>query len=365
MGPIMISPAPQGQLIEVIHIGTLAVGQIPKSEEESFRSFNTFSVYPFLLSLFPHFLPFHFLLQYRVHYLLSLMISSMARLDLDSLLVLVDPKGDDADEVFRFSQNAKYRRFGRARDALTEDGDDLSWGNDLNAQMNDPKGTVNVHLAFSFDNRPKDISKGFVFGSDPETCDVLLARDKVGGISGNHFSISVDWGTGNPLITCLTPNEYTGIRIKSGSLTSLCFRHGWKVLNPGTKLTIEVSDDMQLVVHTPLREDREPAYSNHLRDYFKKYQDAVPEMSHLKLYDPEPTPLLVSRGRGLIGMEYFTISTVVRDKVVLCEAKSNQNQTRDSQTFIVKRFLNFNDKWPKHARYLLGKLRELRHVSPH
>ena len=361
----MISPAPQGQLIEVIHIGTLAVGQIPKSEEESFRSFNTFSVYPFLLSLFPHFLPFHFLLQYRVHYLLSLMISSMARLDLDSLLVLVDPKGDDADEVFRFSQNAKYRRFGRARDALTEDGDDLSWGNDLNAQMNDPKGTVNVHLAFSFDNRPKDISKGFVFGSDPETCDVLLARDKVGGISGNHFSISVDWGTGNPLITCLTPNEYTGIRIKSGSLTSLCFRHGWKVLNPGTKLTIEVSDDMQLVVHTPLREDREPAYSNHLRDYFKKYQDAVPEMSHLKLYDPEPTPLLVSRGRGLIGMEYFTISTVVRDKVVLCEAKSNQNQTRDSQTFIVKRFLNFNDKWPKHARYLLGKLRELRHVSPH
>ena len=334
----------------------------------SFPPFLLSSFPSFLTSLFPHFLLFHSLLQHSVHHLLTLVAlidSSMPLSGLDSLLVLVDPKGNDAEGALRFSQNVKFRRFGQSKDALTADSNDTSRGVNLSAQMNNPNVFIDVHLAFSFDIHPKDLSKGFVFGSDPETCDVLLAEDKAGGISGNHFSISVDWRTGNPLITCLSTNEYHGLRIQSGVGTTVYFRHGWKVLNPESKTTIQISNDMQLVVYTPIRENREPAYSYRLLDYFRKCQDAVPEMNHLKLYDKEPTPLLVSRGRGLIGMEYFTISTVVRAKVVLCEAKSNQNQTGDSQTFIVKRFRTFNDKWPKHARTLLGNLRELRHVSPH
>lgn len=109
---------------------------------------------------------------------------------------------------------------------LADDDDDSSSEVDLSTQVFDPDALVDVHLALSLGPGPKDVSKGFVFGSDPETCDVLLAGDKHSGISGNHFSINVDWQTGNPLITSLTPNEgSTGIRILSGSLWVLYLRN--------------------------------------------------------------------------------------------------------------------------------------------
>lgn len=280
---------------------------------------------------------------------------------LSSLLALVDPEGHDAQAAFRSPENAKCRRFGRSRDALTGDEDDAF---DLSGQMLDPGAyCVNVHLALSFDSSPKDVSKGFVFGSDRETCDVLLAKENTSGISGNHFSISVDWLTGNPLITCLTPIDGTGIRILSDGLWVLYLRDAWRVVESGIPTTIKISEKMKLVVHNPGRENREPAYSSNLQNYFKRCQEAVPEMTHLKLYDPEPTPLLVSRGRGLNGMEYFTISTSVGEKVVSCEAKSHQNFTGDSQTFIIKRFRNVKARWPDYAKTGLRELRDLRHVG--
>ncbi|CAF9919808.1 MAG: hypothetical protein ALECFALPRED_001307 [Alectoria fallacina] len=287
----------------------------------------------------------------------------MPLFDLGSLLVLVEPDGDVARAVFQFPENAKRRRFGLGRDGLTNDNDHTLNEMGLKSRMIDGDTSVPVHIALSFDPSPKDVSKGFVFGSDPETCDVLLAKDKTSGISGNLFSINIDWRSGNPLITCLTPNDgSTCIRIRAGKLWYLYLQHAWEVLDPGVTTTIKISEDMKLVVHNPGRKNREPAYSSNLQSYFKKCQVAVPSMTNLKLYDPEPTPLLVSRGRGLTGMEYFTTSTIVGERVVLCEAKSYQKWTGDSKTFIIKRFRNVNDRWPKQAKTELRKLCVLRHV---
>lgn len=280
-------------------------------------------------------------------------------LDLSSLLVLVEPEGGVAQTAFYFPENAKCRHYGLAIDALADEGHEAEI--DFSSQIIFSNAYVPVHLALNFNQIPKDVSKGFVFGSDPETCDVLLSMNNYTGVCGNHFSISVDWATGNPLITCLTSDDGSaGMRIKSGSLWELYLRKGWKVLDPGSTTTIKIFDSMQLLVYSPGRESRELAYNDNLRSYFKRCQNAVSEMMHLKLYDPEPTPLLVSRGRGLTGVEYFTTSTVVREKVVLCEAKSHQNLS--GELFIVKRFRNVSDQWPKHAKTGLYKLRNLRHV---
>lgn len=46
-------------------------------------------------------------------------------------------------------------------------------------------------LQFTFEQRPKDISEGFVFGSNPKLCDVLLGSPDE-GISGSHFRITFD-----------------------------------------------------------------------------------------------------------------------------------------------------------------------------
>ena len=290
----------------------------------------------------------------------------MPLLDMSSLLVLIQAKNNAGRAVLHFPENAKCRHFGLARDALADDDDDdddAPGENDLDSYMIDSNGRFPVYLALSLNPGPKDVSKGFVFGSDPETCDILLAKDRTSGVSGNHFSVNVDWATGNPLITCLAPNHHSGIRILSGSIWESYSQTAWQVVEPGTITTIKISETIKLAICTPSRESREPAYSNGLQGYLKRCQDAVPEMTHLKLYDPEPTPLLVSRGRGVTGMEYFTISTIVGEHIVLCEAKSRQNWAGDAKIFITKRFRYVTNKWQHYAQTDLRSYRRLRHVS--
>ena len=140
---------------------------------------------------------------------------------LSSFLVLVEPDGAIARVAFQFPENAKHRRFGRVVAALTDHEDDHDETDQ--SEILDPDVSTKAYLALSFNPGPKDLAKGFVFGSDPQTCDVLLARDKTSGISGNHFSINVDWSSGNPVIKCLTKDEGTGIHISSalGSIWKL------------------------------------------------------------------------------------------------------------------------------------------------
>ena len=288
---------------------------------------------------------------------------------LNSLLVLVEPAGAVAPIAFQYPQNAKYHRYGEATAILTDDDDD-----DPHDPLVDPdQGTDNLdvnssdsYLALSFDPGPKDLSKGFVFGSDPQTCDVLLAKDKISGISGNHFSINVDWDSGNPIITCLTLDDKNGIRIFSelDCLWELYLRAECQVIEPGTTIHLEIAHRMKLVIHSPHRDRENYRYNKNLQDYLKKCKNAVPDMHHLRLYDPEQTPLMISRLRGLTGREYVTTTSTVGDEVVLCEARGHHKWTGDSKTFVIKRFRNTGgDKWKKHARTKLSMLRALQQVS--
>ena len=286
----------------------------------------------------------------------------MALLDLNSLLVLVEPEGDDAKIAFDFPENAECRRIGGASDALTGDDDDTASDYDLGLYLISPDTPTKVHLALSFNPGPKNLSKGFVFGSDPETCDVLLAKGKTSGISGNHFSINIDSHTLNPLITCLTSNDGAGIHILSDNVWLLKLQAESEVVEYGTTVTIRIFESMDFVVHSPRRDRREPAYSHNVEEYFRRCEDAVPEMTHLKMYVPDPTPLFVGRSRGLTGLEYFPTDTIVGKKIVLCVAKNCPRFPEDSQTFIIKRFRYVRRTWADHAKTILSQLRSLRHV---
>jgi hypothetical protein len=57
--------------------------------------------------------------------------------------------------------------------------------------LGDDDETPQHILRFTFNQRPKNISKGFVFGSNPRVCDVLLGNPQ-SGISGSHFCITFD-----------------------------------------------------------------------------------------------------------------------------------------------------------------------------
>ncbi|EGC48632.1 serine/threonine protein kinase [Histoplasma capsulatum var. duboisii H88] len=83
----------------------------------------------------------------------------------------ITPPGDNQDTRSQ-STSAEY---------FEEDGND-SGDND------EPQGS----LQLTFNNPPKDITRGFVFGTEKKICDVLLARRKRRGISGVHFCITFE-----------------------------------------------------------------------------------------------------------------------------------------------------------------------------
>ena len=285
--------------------------------------------------------------------------------DLSSLLVLVEPAGAVAPIAFKYPENAKYHRYDPTGAALTNDDDDDFSDSDQSTDTFGANASADDYLALSFDPGPKDLSKGFVFGSDPQTCDVLLAKDKTSGVSGNHFSINVDWHSANPIITCLTLDEKTGIRIFSESdcVWKLYLGAECEVIKPDTTTHLEITHRMKMVIHNPHRDSKNYRYNKNLQDYLTRCQNAYPNMSHIRLYDPEQTPLMISRTRGLTGREYVTTTSTVGDDVVLCEARGHQDWAGDSKTFIVKRFRKTSERWKKHARSKLSMLRALRQVS--
>lgn len=104
--------------------------------------------------------------------------------------MLVESDGHLAKQAFLFSPNATCLRRGRAGDALTDHHEDnISSEVNLSTRIIDVGSFVLVHLALSFNSRLKDVSRKFVFGSDQQTCDVLLAEEKTS--VGNCCSASI------------------------------------------------------------------------------------------------------------------------------------------------------------------------------
>lgn len=154
---------------------------------------------------------------------------------------------------------------------------------------------------------PKNLLKGFVFGTDENTCDVLLNRSRSSGISGNHFSIQIDWDSGSPVLSCLTG---LGVRLKEESTKQqmrTLSRDDAQIIPPGATLFVEVIDGFELTVSCPDRGDLQSTYNEMLRGYYGKYKHTVPDMSNVTLSRPDLTPFISRYYVGLNGGIYYTI----------------------------------------------------------
>ena len=226
----------------------------------------------------------------------------MASIDFTSLLVIVTPKHKRAEEAFAYPENAN-------RCCTKNLSTDHTEGEELIARKPgkaSSSATPNIYLHLSHTQEPKNLLKGFVFGTDANTCDVLLNRSRSSGISGNHFSIQIDWDSGSPILSCLTGR---GIRIKEESTRSqmrTLFRDDVQIIPPGATLFVEVIDSFELTVSCPHRGDLQSTYNETLKEYYGRYKDAVPDMNNVTLKAPDMTPFICRYYVGLNGGIYYT-----------------------------------------------------------
>ena len=173
---------------------------------------------------------------------------------------------------------------------------------------------------------PKDITKGFVFGSDPRSCDVLLANTNTSGISANHFSIRIDWVSRDAMVVCLSSN---GLRVKpvgNRPFTTLT-QTRWQELKTNTTTHFHITGYLDVHVAVPDRGNSKADYERNLSEYFLAFKNAMPELANISLDDKEVTPLIMIRSAGLEGREYYPTMRIEtgdfnRDaKVILYDAK--------------------------------------------
>lgn len=122
---------------------------------------------------------------------------------LESLLITVDLFGGLASAAFALPENNDRHLFKSAGESSSSN-PNVSSRAFMNRESTDDhkiQSLKSASIGLYFNQQPKDITRGFVFGSDPRSCDVLLANTKGTGISANHFSISIDWASRIPIIT--------------------------------------------------------------------------------------------------------------------------------------------------------------------
>ena len=226
--------------------------------------------------------------------------------NLEHLLIQVDLFGGLADAVFALPENQGRHLFESVRGVglIANVISRIS----LRGRLTDNYVTQSFNrrsIGLSFDQHPRDITRGFVFGSDPKTCDVLLAKTKDTGISANQFSITIDWAYRIPIVTCLSGNGLK-IRVVGRSANEFLPKNEWQRLISGTVTNVHVQAGLTLRLLNPTRGDLQDAYDLSLQNYFLEYKNAVPELANISLQDAEITPLVVYRSRGLEGRQYYT-----------------------------------------------------------
>ena len=235
---------------------------------------------------------------------------------METLVAIVKPLGTPAQNAFRLPQNAhRLKRSEEPHDANSNamgEGDTTALNKDTSSD---------IHLSTT--QHPRDLSKGFIFGSDPDFCDVLLAKNKRSGISGTHFAIHIDWESKVTILVCLSLN---GVRIESsntGNEGEKLERDMWIRILQGVSITVGVNRNLSLILICPERKTQHTLYEQNLEMYFEDCKKAVPQMANFNLGDLDKTPFLVNRGKGTNGRIYLTTDPIVIGfNVVTYQAKS-------------------------------------------
>lgn len=214
---------------------------------------------------------------------------------LESLIVVLKAHDKHSEEAFAYPENANR--------IWTEDIEEL-----ISRGASEAEATANsaAYLHLNLSLRPKNLMKGYVFGSDPNTCDVLIEKSRTTGISGNHFSIQIDWTFGNAKIACFSGNNIKLKEERTRRFIRNLSRNDSEVIVPGLTLLVEVTDRFNLSISCPNRGSSQQAYDKNLREYHQRYLDAVPRQRNISLDQPDMTPFALGRCVGLNGGEYYT-----------------------------------------------------------
>ena len=140
-------------------------------------------------------------------------------------------------------------------------------------------------LRYTFDLLPKYIQRGFVFGSHPASCDVLLGRAG-GPVSRQHFCITFD------------DQERVVLRDTSSSQTTVSYNgqaadqrrnHFTWILFTGYDIKLQISKILQFRIELANHDSCKDEYRKRVRSYLEASRNAIGPLDLLNIHSLQST----------------------------------------------------------------------------
>ncbi|WQF89384.1 Putative serine/threonine-protein kinase Atg1 [Colletotrichum destructivum] len=177
-------------------------------------------------------------------------------------------------------------------------------------------------LRVTTDDEPHDAQIGFLFGSDPEVCDVLLDKDPARGISKRQFAIHVTQQHGVLLIINRSRNK-TNVEARSFGKLALSSQRALQD-NESVHVSLGIYDiEIRLPDHSAHLAD----YRTELSNFTRRISSQIPVFQNLELESgpsastaslrASPYQLREKVGSGTYGVVYRAVHRVTGDVVAV------------------------------------------------
>ena len=214
---------------------------------------------------------------------IGVLAAVMAAINLATTVLFIESKNSPAEAALKLPSNSDY-----VVDSIVDDA--------TQHQPSSREGTpfitpATIICALLLTRRPFDPVDGWVFGSDEERCDFLLATTSKGtGVSGRHFRIHYKWTSRCLRLTNLSKHH---TMMTSPKLGKDVFVRDSRVILPGEDITV-TAGIVSLSVHIPAREEYQGTFDKNLDTHHDEFRQAVPRLAALSFARPlQETPQVI------------------------------------------------------------------------
>lgn len=141
-------------------------------------------------------------------------------------------------------------------------------------------------LRLTFNQKPKDIRSGFVFGSNARVCDAIIGSQK-DGVSGRHFSIYFD--DTRRLLLEDTSSNGTVVSYNGQGTKQKRTKFTWILFERGIKKEVIIQDDITFKVEVANHDDCQSEYEGAIDQFRADMRTAMPPMCNLNVESQDTT----------------------------------------------------------------------------
>ena len=287
----------------------------------------------------------------------------MAEFDYSNTILIVKPVGPDAAASLRSEYNTNRLKSFHFEDGISSVVEyDRTRSRECTPYVSRPP---ELQLHIQFDPGPKDATKGFVFGTDEEKCDVQLLEnldpdpDNKHGISRQHFRIDFNWKSGFLRLNNMSSTNGTGMTAPSVNNGNQLLRYNdMHILHPLERTKVGVGT-LDFEISFPARGEHQHRYDRNWETFRAKYGMGVPDMKSLKI---QPTLKITPFVQRRVGRRntYLLHDEIGKGEFgMVCKATDD----RIGELYAAKQFTTTKPGWDVKAYMEIVISQDVTHVG--